>query len=85
MNQDISERDYLRPGNLGVSVLQPLGQSRRGLADNRELLNDGATFRYKSSRRIQKPRFFEHGSPDHRLQPVLRDQIDFSPEKVRQI
>src|ERR1035441_6477904 len=41
--------------------------------------------RYRLSCRIQEPCFFEHGRSDQRFQSVLRYQIHFPPEEMRQI
>ena len=42
VDEDVAEGDDLRPRNLGVAGLQFLGDARRRLADNGELLNYGA-------------------------------------------
>src|ERR1035437_7227773 len=41
--------------------------------------------RYRLSCRIQEPRLFEHGRPNQRFQSVLRYQIHFPPEEMREI
>ncbi len=42
MDQDVPERDYLRPRNLWMSALHIIGYSRRGLSDDGQLLHHGA-------------------------------------------
>src|ERR1035441_1546477 len=54
VDEDVTEGDDLRPRNLRVAGLQCLGDARRRLADNRELLNYGAAeqLRFLKCRKI---------------------------------
>src|ERR1039458_4685318 len=54
VDEDVTEGDDLRPRNVGVAGLQCLGDARRRLADNRELLNyrTAHQFRFLKGREI---------------------------------
>ena len=41
VNQNVPEGDDLGPGKLRMASLEPVGNSRSGLSDYRQLLNDG--------------------------------------------